>query len=71
VPDNWYSHVSKPVCEHEDITILWNQCVKSDREVLANRPDVTIKNKKERICTLIDASVPLERNVTQKKRKRN
>jgi hypothetical protein len=22
--ENWYSHISKPVTEHEDITVLWN-----------------------------------------------
>jgi hypothetical protein len=37
--ENWYSHISKPVTEHEDITVLWNQGIQTDREVLANRPD--------------------------------
>jgi hypothetical protein len=23
--ENWYSHIPKPVCQHEDITVLWNQ----------------------------------------------
>jgi hypothetical protein len=23
--ENWYSHIPKPVCQHEDITMLWNQ----------------------------------------------
>jgi hypothetical protein len=22
---NWYSHISKAVCVHEDVTVLWNQ----------------------------------------------
>jgi hypothetical protein len=22
--ENWYSHISKPVTEHEDITVFWN-----------------------------------------------
>jgi hypothetical protein len=42
---NWYSHIPKPVCQHEDITVLWNQGVQTDREVLANRPNIIIKNK--------------------------
>jgi hypothetical protein len=37
-----------------------------NREVLANRADMIIKNKKERICTLIDIAVPSDRNVTIK-----
>lgn len=66
VPDNWYSHVPKSVCEHEDITVLWNQGVQTDREVLANRPDIIIKNKQKKTCILIDVSVPSDRNVVQK-----
>jgi len=30
---------------------LWNQAVHTDREVTANRPDIIIKNKKEKTCT--------------------
>jgi acyl transferase domain-containing protein len=44
--ENWYSHIRKPVTEHEDVTVLWNQGIQTDREVLANRPDIIIKNKK-------------------------
>ena len=35
-------------------------------EVTANRPDIIIKNKKEKTCTLIDVAIPAGRNVVQK-----
>ena len=44
----------------------WNQAVHTDREVTANRPDIIIKNKKEKTCTLIDVAIPADRNVVQK-----
>ena len=44
--DNWYNYMPQPVYELEDIAVLWNQAVHTDREVTANRPDITIKNKK-------------------------
>ena len=56
----------KPVCEEGDVTVLWNQAVHTDREVTANRPDIIIKNKKEKTCTLIDVAIPADRNVVQK-----
>ena len=56
----------KPVYEEGDVTVLWNQAVHTDREVTANRPDVIIKNKKEKTCTLIDVAIPADRNVAQK-----
>jgi hypothetical protein len=38
----------KPLHEEEDVTVLWNQAVHTDREVTANRPDIIIKNKKRK-----------------------
>jgi hypothetical protein len=33
---------------------------------MANRPDIIIKNKKEKICTLINVAIAVDRNVMQK-----
>ena len=60
------THISKPVCEDGDVTVLWNQAEHTDREVTANKPDIIIKNKKEKTCTLIDVAIPADRNVVQK-----
>ena len=43
-----------------------NNTVHTDREVTANRPDIIIKNKKEKTCALIDVAIPADRNVVQK-----
>jgi hypothetical protein len=61
-----HTHTPKLVCEHEDVTVLWNQGVRTDREVTADRPDIIIKNTKEKTCILIDVAIPAHRNVTQK-----
>jgi hypothetical protein len=53
------------VYEEGDVTVLWNQEVHTDTEVTANRPDIIIKNKKEKACTLIDVAIPADRNVVQ------
>jgi hypothetical protein len=63
--ENWYSHILKPVTEHEDVTVLWNQGIQTDREVLANRLDIIIKNK-DKTCLLIDVAIPSDKNVIQK-----
>ena len=56
----------KPVCEEGDVIVLWNQAVHTDTEVTASRPDIIIKNKKEKTCTLIDVAIPADRNAVQK-----
>ena len=35
-------------------------------EKLKHRPDIIIKNKKVKTCTLIDVAIPADRNVVQK-----
>ena len=64
--DKWYTHTPKPVYEKGNVTVLWNQAVHKDGEVTANRPDIIIKNTKEKTCTLIDVAIPADRNVVQK-----
>jgi hypothetical protein len=54
------------VYEEGDVTVLWNQAVNTDREVTAIRPDIIIKNKKAKTCTLIDVAIPADSNVVQK-----
>jgi hypothetical protein len=53
--------------------VLWNQAVHRDREreITTNRPNIIVKNKKEKTCTLIDVAIPTDRNVVQKEAEKN
>jgi hypothetical protein len=42
----------------------------TDRDVRSNRPDIIIKNKKDRICLLIDVAVASDRNIIQESEKK-
>jgi hypothetical protein len=69
--NKWYTHMPNPMYEEGDVTVLWNQTVHTDTEVAANRPDIVIKNKKKKTCTLIDVAIPADRNIMQRKWKRS
>ena len=56
----------RPVYEEGDVTVLWNQAVHTDREVTAYRPDIIIRNKKEKTCTRVDVAIPADGNVVRK-----
>jgi hypothetical protein len=43
----------------------------NNNKVTANRPDIIIKNNKEKTCRLIDVSIPADRNVVQKEAEKN
>ena len=62
----WYEHQPLTVTENNDVTILWDMPISTDREIKANRPDIVVKNRKENTCILIDISVPSENNTSLK-----
>jgi hypothetical protein len=51
---------------NNNITVLWNQGIQTDREVLTNRLDIIVKNKKDKMCLLIGVAIPSDKNVVQK-----
>ena len=60
------THTCPSQCMNRKMLVLWNQAVHTDREVTANRPDIIIKNKKEKTCTVIGVAIPADKNVVQK-----
>ena len=64
--DKWYEHEPDTVKDNEEVTILWDMQVHTDRIIKPNKPDIIIKNKKEKSCMLIDMAVPSDRNTSVK-----
>ena len=63
----WYTHTHT---QNQYVNIQILQCYGTkgytDTEVTATRPDIIIKNMKEKTCILIYVAIPVDRNVTQK-----
>ena len=49
-----------------DITILYDMPIHTDREISANRPDIVIKNNRDKKCALIDVAIPTDKNTSKK-----
>lgn len=64
--NHWYEHKPEPVVETKTATILWDFPINTDRTIKANRPDIVIKDHKNKFCLLIDPSVPSDNNVSTK-----
>ncbi len=64
----WYEHVPGSVCRNGtgDVEIWWDRTVETGRRLAHNRPDVVVINRRERKWTLVDFSVPLDKNVLTK-----
>ena len=66
VTDQWYKHTPADVVENESTTVLWDFSIHTDREIRANRPDIIVKDKTNKVCLLIDVAVPSDSNVSIK-----
>ena len=54
------------VVETEGETILWDFSIHTDIIIQANKPDITMKDHKEKTCKLIDFTFPIDINISAK-----
>lgn len=66
VNKKWYQHTPDPVVDTEDVTIIWDMQIQTDRTIGANRPDLIVKDKKQKQCLIIDVAIPSDYNITKK-----
>ena len=66
VKEWWYEDEPTTVTENDSVTILWDMPIHTDRTIAVNRPDIVLKNKKDKTCLLIDMTVPLNTNTSVK-----
>ena len=65
-PNNWFEHHPQAVVEGDNVTILWDFPIHTDRTIQANRPDIIAKDRIEHTCLLIDMSVRTDQNIAAK-----
>ena len=44
--ENWYEQ-PEAVTETDNVTILWDYSIETDRKIKANKPDITVKDKRD------------------------
>ena len=64
--DTWDDLEPTTVTKSDEVTILWDTPIHTDREINANRPDIVIKDKRERRCKIIDVAIPSDNNTFEK-----
>ena len=70
--DKWYQNCPGPVAENEEVKILWDFMIQTDRVIEHRRSDIVVVEKIGGKCFFIDIVVPGDHNVQQKEpRKQN
>ena len=55
-----------PVIENENVKVLWDFDIQTDKPIAARRPDIVVHNKQSGETHLIDIAVPGDHNVKDK-----
>ena len=68
-----YQHfVSKDnsVLENDEVKILWDFSIQTEQKIEHNRPDITIFDKKEKQCYVIDVACPFDTRIQKKEKEK-
>ena len=61
--ERWYEYQPIPVIENEQVKLMWDNTIITDRCVPHNRPDITLVLKDRHQWVMVDAAVPDDRNI--------
>ena len=65
--NKWYEHSPKSIEENEEVKLLWDFTIQTDREIHHRRPDIVIQKKREKeTIIIVDLAVPGDSNVLEK-----
>ena len=63
---NWFLHKPRDVTLNKDVEVVYDQVITTDRPVVANRPDILVRDLKKKKVYIIDISCPYDANVCKK-----
>ncbi|XP_068684473.1 uncharacterized protein [Montipora foliosa] len=61
--EKWYEHQPIPVIENDQVKLVWDGTIVTDRRVPHNRPDITLVLKDKHQWLLVDVAVLDDRNI--------
>ena len=47
--ENWYEHQPEAVTQTDNVIILWEYNIQTHRKIKANKPDITVKDKRKKL----------------------
>ena len=66
VKEKWYDYKAEKVIETDEIKILWDMRIQTNKVIENARPDIVALNKITRKCVLIDIAFPFDTRINEK-----
>ena len=64
--EKWHIHKPEKVLESENCKILWDFPIQTDKTLEHDQPDITVIDKKNKKCILIDLACPFDTRIEKK-----
>ena len=64
--EKWYNHKAEKVIKTDEIKILWDMRIQTDKVIENLRPDRVVLNKITCKCVLIDIDCPFDTRINEK-----
>jgi len=61
----YYRYTPANVLENDNFKLYWNRSIITDKTIHANKPDITLTNKKTKTTNLTDMAVPNTHNLAK------
>jgi hypothetical protein len=66
VCEKWYQHNPSAVIENDSAKILWDFTIQTDRVIEHRKPDITVLDKTNRRCFIVDVAIPGDHKIAEK-----
>ena len=63
---SWYEHKPNRVIENEQVRVLWDSQIITDRWIPHNKPEIVIKEEESDMCLIIDVQISSDYNIQKK-----
>ena len=68
--EKWYDHVPEAVIESNEVKLLWDFNIQTDKVIEHRRPDIVVVDYKQKHCHIIDIAVPGDSRVEEKEKEK-
>ena len=68
--EKWYLHNPQNFSENVNHKLIWDMNIQCVKIIMEKRPDIAIANKMEKKAVIIDAAIPWNKRITDKKKEK-
>ena len=58
------------VLENDEVKLLWDLSIQTEKRIEHNKPDIVVLDKKQKLCLIIDVAYPFDTRIKKKEQEK-